>query len=628
MHSIILLTLFICLGRSIVGQKINQEIHNSNGPFIQSVGDNNINIGAIYKTEIKKVKIVKPDYATIKISVNTISKVFKDGKELGIATIKRPLKISLQRGMHRINVISKKFDNLSLKYEFIVEKESIGAETYLDFKFTIGKYLCPILLSNDFSLGRRLGYFNIMTHELTIDAKFSDAHNFAEGRAAVSIEHKWGFIDEFGKAITEFKYDRVFDFKNGKAVVELKDSSALIDRDGKLIMPWINASILGNFKGDFAIAGRWLGPYGIINSSGKFVITPQYSFIENNPDELLLKVAIGGQSLVSVGDGKSTQINAKWGLVTRSGKQLLPAIYDEILYKHQPNYVDIGKIIGIKQSGKWKFIRLENGETYKSVNYDDIVELEDDLMIVSKGEKFGLIDWQFREIIPVKYDYVGKLGNDVLRVDSSEKVAAFNKDGTQITPFRYDDIEDFSAGLARVELNDKSAFINTSGQEVTTFQYDDPQSSHYKQDYYGYRVVSRNSKVGLINKGGKEVTEILYDDILYGVLRNADDGIGTSLYLDSIGVVFMNEKYGYIDKYGILITSKVYDWVDGFYDNREVAIIKLNKRYGLINRKGQEIVKPTKYTWGQNYFGGLVRMSVNDKFVYLDSKGKCVFGCN
>lgn len=58
---------------------------------------------------------------------------------------------------------------------------------------------------------------------------FDDMHKFSEGKAAVQINGKWGFIDTQMKECIPYKYDEVSSFKNGLAKVKIYSGAIVID---------------------------------------------------------------------------------------------------------------------------------------------------------------------------------------------------------------------------------------------------------------------------------------------------------------------------------------------------------------------------------------------------------------
>jgi len=63
------------------------------------------------------------------------------------------------------------------------------------------------------------------------------AWDFHEGRAAVKVEDKFGFIDQIGQVVIPPRFDRVAEFSEGLAAVEVGRKWGIVDPNGKLVIP-------------------------------------------------------------------------------------------------------------------------------------------------------------------------------------------------------------------------------------------------------------------------------------------------------------------------------------------------------------------------------------------------------
>ena len=61
---------------------------------------------------------------------------------------------------------------------------------------------------------------------------------FCEGVAAVSLDRKWGYIDETGQLALPLIYDRAYSFDNGLAWVKIGNRCGYIDHEGKEVFFW------------------------------------------------------------------------------------------------------------------------------------------------------------------------------------------------------------------------------------------------------------------------------------------------------------------------------------------------------------------------------------------------------
>ncbi len=114
------------------------------------------------------------------------------------------------------------------KYCFVNTKGKITIEGMFD---DVGNF--------DFKIARvRMGaqtYF-INKSGKRVGEIFSDARDFSEGRAAVSRNNLWGFVDENGNVIADLEYEQVSNFKQGYALVKRGATYGIIDSNGKSVV--------------------------------------------------------------------------------------------------------------------------------------------------------------------------------------------------------------------------------------------------------------------------------------------------------------------------------------------------------------------------------------------------------
>jgi hypothetical protein len=136
----------------------------------------------------------------------------------------------------------------------------------------------------------KYGFVDV-TGKIVIDLRFDRAHDFSEGRAAVKVGDRWGFIDTdghfiFGPRLPEVPQEGrsmryaivpVGDFSEGLAPVDVEGTFRFIDKTGKVmfdtgVKPLVGVELqsVGPFKNGLAhiFAG---GVEGYIDRTGKWV---------------------------------------------------------------------------------------------------------------------------------------------------------------------------------------------------------------------------------------------------------------------------------------------------------------------------------------------------------------------
>lgn len=101
---------------------------------------------------------------------------------------------------------------------------------------------------------------------------------------------------------------------------------------------------------------------------------------------------------------------------------------------------------------------------------DSSVE-QSDLRGISTGED----DADYAEVLAraqQRYDYVGSFVDGLALVGKDGKWGFINTDGQEQIPLRYDDLNPFSEGLADVRLGGKWGFVNAEGKVVIPIKYE------------------------------------------------------------------------------------------------------------------------------------------------------------
>ncbi len=111
--------------------------------------------------------------------------------------------------------------------------------------------------------------------------------------------------------------------------------------------------------------------------------------------------------------------------------------------------------------------------------YDLAFPFSNDLGLVAVGQKtgdgkfsgkYGFVDYQGREVIPLEYDAAESFSENLAlaaRFDVSAKVKKFgfiDKTGNEIIPLNFEDAQSFSDGLAAVKQDGKWGFIDEKGR--------------------------------------------------------------------------------------------------------------------------------------------------------------------
>lgn len=222
---------------------------------------------------------------------------------------------------------------------------------------------------------------------------------------------------------------------------------------------------------------------------------------------------------------------------------------------------------------------------------------------------------------------------------NNQKIGFINKKGEiKIKPI-YNMASDFYNGYANIIKDSTYGYIDKMGNEVLFKQY--------KEVYFYYGntgIAKKDDKFGLIDRNGKQLTDFKYNMILFfgfnhfkGILSKESNHL-----LDNNGKVIFNEnleyniKSEYFEKDSLLIyeknvdnkklqglvsldnkivTEPIYDNIY-FIEDDEFFVVKKNKKFGFINKKGSEII-PLNYDQ--------VTFNINDNLIPVKKENKWGF---
>jgi serine/threonine protein kinase len=387
-----------------------------------------------------------------------------------------------------------------------------------------------------------------------------------------------GFSDVNKNLVIEPKYSNAEPFREGLAKVELNGKYGFVDKWGREIVPlkYDSASPFSEGLAQVTLNSK----FGLINKAGKEITPPRYDSVSEFGKELF-----------------RVEVNKKFGFIDRTGKEVVPVKYDETEATLPPG------ITPFKDR----------------VNTSGVVMVDNKLIRVKSGEKFGFIDGTGKEVIPVKYDSAGARPDGLVIVGLNGKFGFLDRAGKEVIPLRYDAIEDLGKGiqfkdvtsyaemLLGVKLNGKWGYIDKTGKEVIPFKYD-----HAEAFTEGLAGVVLNKKAGFIDRMGREIIPLKYDEVFF-----FDDGLAS---------VELNDKGGFIDRTGREVTPLKYDKVNWMFSDG-LASVKLNGKWGFVNKEGREVIQPRfdgseKSDFGPVFIKGLAEVKVNKKVGMIDTTGK------
>ena len=393
---------------------------------------------------------------------------------------------------------------------------------------------------------------------------FTEVSYFSEGFAAVQIEGKWGYIDTKGNLIHPITLDFAYDFEDGHAKV----------RGGK--GSYINTK--GEYDGYFPpippidIFREPKGEHGYI-----------YKKYEGN----------------------------KVGWVNYAGKEVIPCIYDSV-----NRYV---RYISLNDENQYICVCLDNKYGVFTLRGKLILEVEHDRLFDSDGfwvstidNKQALFAEDGRRITPHKYDKIFTSKGGIITVVEDGKYGLINKEGNEVVPVMYDYIEISNQGnYAKLSLNGFSGMITSDGKEVCPMKY---HSMGRINEEIGLVLVEHNFNYGYIDTKGNEVIPLKYGC--------SEEFIGEYACVRGFGGSPFNNHDGLINAKGEEVVPLQYSSIGNFV-NKDMSIIEVSDGrnvglFDLLNKK--ELIAP-KYASVGKYSDGWLAVKSRGKWGFVDLDG-------
>lgn len=292
------------------------------------------------------------------------------------------------------------------------------------------------------------------------------------------------------------------------------------------------------------------------------------------------------------------------------------------------------KFAYVKEFSEGRAIALEYGTANSSVNsfvildlagkvrarfpvstYSEIRPFRSSRAIVSKGNLFGVIDVDGREIVSPKYEYIRDYSDGRAAFLAGGRVGYLDESGNiaikpQFDPMRFHSsphgtqfhsgMSDFSEGLAVAGERGERGYIDNAGRTVIPFQYEIA-----RPFVNGLAAIRVNSKMGFVDRFGNIRVQPQFDFV--------------GDFSENYAAVGINGRYGFIDTHGNQLIALTFDTTCSFKEG--IACVEKNGQYGLIDAKGKEVVSPT-YDVIHSFRGDLAFATKDGLTHLLDRSGK------
>jgi hypothetical protein len=369
----------------------------------------------------------------------------------------------------------------------------------------------------------------------------------AQNLKAFEEDSLWGYKDQELVVIKpQFQY--TVDFQYGKGVV-LKDRKAgVINMNSEVIIPFkfdmihlLNDSLIRimnrtDMRGKYEI--------GVVTESGKEILPKLYNSIYLKDEKLIVEKR--RDSLILSGEHAGmTSIKTTHGIFSLNGEPLLEPIYDWFEWLDEST-------IKVRK-GQFQALVKTNGHFVTELKYTAFGDYHYGKAKIRVDSLYGFVDRQGVEVIPPKFYSVSSFYRDttVYRMHNS-KVGFINGSGIKIFEGDYEILKYPHLDCAAARKNDKWGLISLQGEMLIPFEHDD-----YVREFEGVIAFKKNNKWAIFNNIGERKTEFEFDSILiFGSKESKTGGywkIKENKYNQPIALVTKEEQKGVININGDLI---------------------------------------------------------------------------
>jgi hypothetical protein len=365
------------------------------------------------------------------------------------------------------------------------------------------------------------GYFD-NEGKTAIAPQYEHLGIFQDGLAVASKNDKYGLINKKNQVVVDFVFDEILEFVDARGIVFKGDSVGLIDRSGREVVPIVNNDIIALGKGLVAIKEKSDSNYyisdinfspktsavfeeiqefkkgisvvktkegfGVLNTNCQWLIPAQYESIRFLNDTLI-EYGFAG----------------KKGLRTLKNVQLTEAIYDEFskfdAFEKQLIAKQGTSIFYLNDQGKMLF---ETPMEYFP-NAFEVALFYKGISVFRKKGKYGLIDATGKEYLKPTFD---ALGRPLVAIPAikDQKWGIVDWKGRLILPYEFDNIETIGYFGFIVEKNGLLGFMDQGFRLTIPISF-----SIIKIFENDYLLVSNGTKYGLYSKKGELIIPLEFD---------------------------------------------------------------------------------------------------------------------
>lgn len=374
----------------------------------------------------------------------------------------------------------------------------------------------------------------------------------------------------------------------------------LIDFEGKKITNAIYDEITGLPYKEGELLVKQEGKYGVINIKGKSLVKAEYDQIEvdgyyTDND----KYSYSGY-IVAI----KTEEGYRYGYLNYKGKTILKTEFNELSriteIENNENVYMVGAKngqYGVTKNGK----ELINNE-YQSIRYDG----ENNVMVVEKSKKYGIVNLEGKIIVPVEYNQIDITGIYIY-AQNEQGTTIYNSNGTQVNIDTNVAILNTSNKKYRIRIKTQDNITQYGVIDDEGMQIIDEKYNYLEYLYDDYFLVSNEkAKLGIIDNKDQQKLEIKYDSIqkiqdtqmLQATITESsaievfDKKLKSICEMQNAKIenngeyikIYNEQEVRYFDKQGNELTNIQ------VYSNNKLFAKNQNGKWGFVDINGQKVV--------------------------------------
>lgn len=161
-------------------------------------------------------------------------------------------------------------------------------------------------------INNKFGFVDI-NGNLRVSNQYDAIGHYQENLAPIKLRGNWGYIDKIERIVIQPAFDHAYSFSDGLAIVMKNNKCGLINKDGKIVLP-LEYDRLEKTRGKRYLCYQG-NKVGMTSEEGKLLIFPKFDAIEDLQNGFVI-----------------IKRQDKHGLLTTSGVDTIPMIYDTLTY--------------------------------------------------------------------------------------------------------------------------------------------------------------------------------------------------------------------------------------------------------------------------------------------------------